>query len=129
MATIKRAPSQTLVAFACHQELLRGLDLSRSQTGTDRSNFIRHAICAELRRRGVPVNPEWALAPDRAKKVRYSPAPPAADVSSAPPSVAEALGKLATASVQHPGVIYGRKRKAASPSGKTSGPASRARGR
>jgi len=83
VATIKRAPSQTLVAFACHQELLRGLDNSRYLSGVDRSNFIRQAIIAELRLRNLPVKPEWALAPDRAKKVRYAPVAPKPVASSA----------------------------------------------
>jgi len=78
MAASQRTPNQTLVAFACHQELLRSLDLSRARTGADRSLFIRQAICAELHRLRVPVPDDWILSPDRAKKVRYAPAPSAA---------------------------------------------------
>ena len=125
---IKRAPDQTLIAFACHVELLRAVDIGRDEVGEDRSTFIRKAILAELKHRKQPVQDEWASPPDRAKKERYPAVPPApGKTSSTPASVAGILGERAAAAVQHPGVVYGRKRKAASP--KTSGPASRARGR
>lgn len=129
---IKRAPDQTLIAFACHVELLRAVDIGRNEAGEDRSTFIRKAIFAELKRRDQPVLEDWVNPPDRAKKARYpaiAPVLPPAKPSSATPSVASTLGERAAASVQNPGVVYGRKRKAASPSGKTSAPASRARGR
>jgi len=86
MATFKRTPNQTLVAFACHRELLRSLDAARAQTGLDRSHFIRQAVCAELKRQGVRVPNDWALAPDRAKKVRYEPEPPPRAKTAAPAS-------------------------------------------
>lgn len=127
---IKRAPDQTLIAFACHVELLRAVDIGRNEVGEDRSTFIRKAIFNELKARKQPVLDEWVSPPDRAKKMRYPAIPPVMPKpNSATPSVASTLGERAAAAVQNPDVVYGRKHKAASPSGKTSGPASRARGR
>jgi hypothetical protein len=96
---IKRAPDQTLIAFACHVELLRAVDIGRSEAGEDRSTFIRKAILAELKTRRQPVQDDWVSPPDRAKKSRY-------------PAVAPALNSAKAG-------------KAAAPKGKTS----RARGR
>jgi hypothetical protein len=100
---IKRAPDQTLIAFACHVELLRAVDIGRNEAGEDRSTFIRKALLAELKTRKQPVQDEWVSPPDRAKKTRYP---------AVPPSLSPA-----------------KSGKAASAGRKTSAPASRARRR
>jgi hypothetical protein len=127
---IKRAPDQTLIAFACHVELLRAVDIGRNEVGEDRSTFIRKAIFNELKARKQPVLDEWVSPPDRAKKLRYPEIPPVIPkAGSATPSAASTSGERAATVAPSPDPVSGRKHKAASPSGKTSGPASRARGR
>jgi len=116
---IKRAANQTLIAFACHVELLRALDIARSESGDDRSSFIRKAVFAELKGRHQPVEEDWINPPDRAKKERYPATPPAY------------LAKSAKAKAMVPSAAAGsgQKRKAASSNGKISGPAPRGRKR
>jgi hypothetical protein len=123
---IKRAPDQTLIAFACHVELLRAVDIGRNTAGEDRSTFIRKAILAELKRRKQPVLDEWVSPPDRAKKMRYPEVPPPLPKSG---PGATSAGSTSAAKASNPGPGYGRKHKAASTSGKTSAPKARARGR
>ena len=124
---IKRAPDQTLIAFACHVELLRGVDIARAASGDDRSSFIRKAVYAELVSRKQPVDEAWINRPDRAKKARYPAMPPSYSASSGKPSSGSTSGGRAGA--VSPGAGSAPKRKAAAPSAKTSAPASRARGR
>ncbi len=125
---IKRAPDQTLIAFACHVELLRGLDIARADSGDDRSSFIRKAVVAELKKRRLPVEDAWINPPDRAKKARYPALPPALGSAKAKsPAARKPAAKPAPA--PRAAAKYAPKRKAASPSGKTSAPAPRARKR
>ena len=122
---IKRAADQTLIAFACHVELLRAVDIARAESGDDRSSFIRKAVFAELKDRRQPVEEEWINPPDRAKKERY-PAIPPAHLAKAGKAAAPAGGKTPAPKAD---AKYAPKRKAASPSGKTSAPAPRGRKR
>lgn len=127
---IKRAPDQTLIAFACHVELLRGLDIARAESGDDRSSFIRKAVVAELKSRQQPVDEAWINRPDRAKKERYPALPPAHVVSARKKAVAAVVSKPAAKSpAPRAAAGYSKKHKAASPSGKTSAPAARGRKR
>ena len=124
---IKRSPDQTLIAFACHVELLRALDLARDSSGDDRSSFIRKAVFAELKQRKFPVEEAWIKPPDRAKKSRYPEVPPPHLANSGKVSAGGTSAKAAPGARR--AAKSGPKRKVVSPSGKTSGPASRARGR
>ena len=128
---IKRAADQTLIAFACHVELLRAVDIARVESGDDRSSFIRKAVFAELKERRQPVEEAWINPPDRAKKARYPAIPPAhlatAGKSAAP--AAAPVGSKPKGSAPKADAKYAPKRKAASPSGKTSAPAPRGRKR
>jgi len=85
---IKRAADQTLIAFACHVELLRGVDVARAESGDDRSSFIRKAVFAELKSRRQPVEEAWINPPDRAKKARYPAVPPAGGPANGKPGKA-----------------------------------------
>ena len=120
---IKRAADQTLIAFACHVELLRAVDIARTVSGDDRSSFIRKAVFAELKDRRQPVEEAWINRPDRAKKERY-PAIPPAYLAKAGKAVVPAASKTPTPAPKA-GANQAPKRKAASPGGKTSAPAPR----
>jgi len=124
---IKRAPDQTLIAFACHVELLRAVDLARAESGDDRSSFIRKAVFAELKDRRQPVEESWINPPDRAKKERYPATPPPFLAKAA--KAAAPAGSKAKTPAPRAAAGYAPKRKAASPSGKTSAPAPRGRKR
>jgi hypothetical protein len=123
---VKRAADQTLIAFACHVELLRGVDIARVESGDDRSSFIRKAVYAELKDRNQPVEEAWIIPPDRAKKARYPAVPPPYTASA---KKTPAAGSKAKAPVPSVAAKYATKRKAALPSGKTSAPAARGRKR
>lgn len=41
--------------------------VAKKKIGHDQSTFIRQAIVEKLQSMEVPVNPEWAYAPDRSK--------------------------------------------------------------
>lgn len=92
----KRAPDQTLIAFALKEELLQALDAGRLKTGQNRSDFVRSAIEAELRRLGIRLGPLAARAPDRTGKQH---APKAAS-SGLDPAVKTAVDKLTAAAVK-----------------------------
>ena len=124
---IKRAANQTLIAFACHVELLRALDIARAESGDDRSSFIRKAVFAELKDRRQPVEEDWINPPDRAKKARY-PAIPPAYLTKASKAAAAAGGK-SKAPAPKAAASEAPKRKAAATNGKTSAPAPRGRKR
>jgi hypothetical protein len=132
---IKRAADQTLIAFACHVELLRAVDIARVESGDDRSSFIRKAVFAELKERRQPVEEAWINPPDRAKKARYPAIPPAhlakagksAVLAAAP--VAAPAGRKPKGPAPKAAAKYAPKRTVASPSGKTSAPAPRGRKR
>jgi hypothetical protein len=126
---IKRAPDQTLIAFACHVELLRGLDIARAESGDDRSSFIRKAVVAELKSRQQPVDEAWINPPDRAKKERYPAVAPAHVVNAKKKAAAAGSKPAATSPAPSAAAGYSKKRKVASPSGKTSAPAVRGRKR
>ena len=125
---IKRAADQTLIAFACHVELLRGVDIARAESGDDRSSFIRKAVFAELKNRKHPVEESWINPPDRAKKARYPAVPPPylATTKTTIPAGSKAVAKVPARSAA---AGYVKKRKVASPTGKTSAPAPRGRKR
>lgn len=124
---IKRAADQTLIAFACHVELLRGVDIARAESGDDRSSFIRKAVFAELKNRKHPVEEAWINPPDRAKKARYPAVPPPYLATTKMTSAAAGSKPAAKAPARSAAAGYLKKRKAASPSGKTSAPAPRGR--
>ena len=98
----KRAADQTLIAFALKGELLRGVDTVRSKTGQNRSDFIRSAIMEELARRGVIVQIDAALAPDRTRKARYpEQAPTTARMNDGVPSPARSVADQGASNLLH----------------------------
>lgn len=107
----QRAKDQVLIAFALKADLADGLDRARDIKRQNRSDFIRDAIKSEVERQGIEVPKGANRAPDRVKS--------RAPNSGLPTTVKEGVEK-AVRDVQKRGVVFGRSRKAASPSGKTS---------
>lgn len=123
----KRAEEQTQIAFALKGDLLAQVDEARKlpERRQSRSEFVREALANELRRLGYEVPRGWVDTPDRTRIQRYPERGAAGAVlnekaSSVSPSAEEEGVRKAVAAAKHPGVIYPRKRKAASTSGKTS---------
>ena len=63
----QRHPDQTLIAVAMNRLLRSQIAVAKKKTGHDQSTFIRQAIVEKLQSMEVPVDPEWAFAPDRSK--------------------------------------------------------------
>lgn len=122
----QRSKDQTLIAFALDAELMRGLDAAREKKGQNRSAFIRDAIMAAVRERGIAVSPSAARSPDRARVQRYPETTRAQlelnekPTSSGAPSTLKGAVARAVAKAKKDGVAYGRLQKAGSTSGKTS---------
>jgi len=127
----QRAADKTLIAFALQRELLRGLDTARAITKQNRSDFIRDAIEAEIRRQNVPIHESAARMPDRTRIQRYpehqvegtptNELGRRAETNSKRPASEKELVLKAVADAENPGVKYAKKQRAGLPSGKTSG--------
>lgn len=62
----QRAPGQKLLPIAVDEKFLRELDAGLAQAGyRNRSQFIRDAIVEKLKRAGVSLPAELAMAPNR----------------------------------------------------------------
>ena len=121
----QRAKDQTLIAFALDAELARGLDNARKLKRQNRSEFIRDAIVAEVKRQGIALPEDIALAPDRTRVQRYPSRPDQAAMlnekaNSATKQTEKGAVAKAVNDAKKPGVVYGRSRKAGRTSGKTS---------
>jgi len=89
----QRADNQTLIAFALNRKLLAALDRACTQSGEDRSTFIRQALVNVIRERQGVVQDEWVRAQARARGAhRYEPVGEPAPVKTKVPK-ATAKGK------------------------------------
>ena len=67
----QRADNQTLIAFALNRKLLAALDRACTQSGEDRSTFIRQALVNVIRERQGVVQDEWVRAQARARGAHH----------------------------------------------------------
>ena len=71
----QRAPGQKLMPIPVDEQFLRELDAGLSRAGyQNRSQFVRDAIVEKLKRAGVSIPKELAMAPNRFSKTAPAPA-------------------------------------------------------
>jgi hypothetical protein len=136
----QRKPGKRLLGAQVAPELLRGIDRWRARHApATLTDFLVLACLEKLEREGIAVDRVEALRDYRARR----PLAPAAGrgrawagaragggegsrANSTPDEAAQVLARRAVAAVERPGVVFGPRRKAASPSDRTSAPTGRA---